>query len=114
MSNNRKRLGRVYVGNKYRGDTGINIMRGTPLGNPFLISYFNTREECIDKYQGWLRAQYIDKTPAYDMLMELVTQVEAGKDITLVCCCKPKACHGDVIKDAIEKIVAQALFCQRK
>jgi hypothetical protein len=39
--------------------------------------------------------------------MELVEMVRDGETITLVCFCHPLPCHGEVIKDAIFKIIQQ-------
>lgn len=94
----------IKVANKYHGAVGVNIMRGSPLGNPFPLTEYS-REDSIAKYEVWLRDQCRKETEAYDMLMGLVAHVKAGKPLVLVCCCKPKACHGDVIKRAIEKYI---------
>ena len=98
-------IGTVIVGNKYHGDTGISVMRGTVFGNRYRLEDGYSREEAIRKYREWLRDQYQRKTPVYHALMALIKRVESGENLILVCCCKPKACHADVIKDAIEKIV---------
>ncbi len=61
------------------------IMRGTKWGNPFEIGVDGSREDCILKYRVNL-----PRTPLIRDLHEL-----AG--LTLGCCCKPAACHGDVL-----------------
>ena len=96
----------ITVANKYHGAHGINIMRGSVFGNPYSLQQGYTRENAIALYREWLRTHYRKKTVVYDALMKLVERVERGENITLVCCCKPQPCHGDVIKDALEKIMA--------
>ena len=98
-------IGTVTVGNKYHGEQGISVMRGMAFGNPFRLEDGYTREEAIAKYHVWLREKYRERTAVYQALIRLVERVEAGEHLCLICCCKPKACHADVIKDAIEKIV---------
>lgn len=70
-------------------------------GNPFshkkgtTAKYFcETRDESIDKHKEWITegdGQYLLKD-----LHEL-----EGK--TLGCWCKPKRCHGDTLKELVEK-----------
>ncbi|WP_375292098.1 DUF4326 domain-containing protein [Sphingomonas melonis] len=62
------------------------IMRGTPLGNPFIVGVHGTRAQVIEAYAFWLRQQ-----------PELMAKIRAMSDDDLVCCCSPMPCHGDVI-----------------
>ena len=82
---------------------GFNIMRGTALGNPFVIGEHGNREEVIEKYRQWLWGQMNQdvRTRALDVLLYLAVKHSEGEDIKLVCCCKPLACHGDIVKRAI-------------
>jgi hypothetical protein len=80
--------------NKYRDDiTGaVNIMRGSPYGNPFPITKELPRDQAIAKYAEWLKTQ-----------PELVAKMKSelkGKD--LYCCCTPCDCHGRIIKEIVE------------
>lgn len=77
------RMPAVY--NKYAKDVppgAASIMRGTPYGNPFVIGPDGDRDEVCDKFER-------------DVLPGLDVSDLRGKD--LVCCCKPKRCHGDSI-----------------
>jgi hypothetical protein len=71
----------------------VSIMRPGPFGNPFVLTDVNDdckRDECIDKFAKYFFAK-LDKDKQFrNSVLEL-----RGK--TLGCCCKPKACHGDVI-----------------
>lgn len=97
----------ITIANKYHGASGINIMRGSVLGNPYEIDKNNRREQVVAKYYGWLRDQYASRADVYNELMDLAKRHNASEDIVLVCCCAPKLCHGDIIKKAIESIAAQ-------
>lgn len=73
----------------------VNIMRGSPFGNPFVIGVHGTRDEVISKYRAWLW----DKVCKNDGFASRVRSLH-GKD--LCCCCAPAACHGDVLERAAE------------
>lgn len=84
----------------YVPEGAVNIMRGSPYGNPFVVGMNGTREECVEKFRRWLWKQ-IRENEAY------ATQIEAlhGKD--LCCCCAPLPCHGDVLEKAAVWLVEQ-------
>lgn len=74
----------------------VYIGRPSPFGNPFshlpatktVAKYrCKTREESIQRYEEWLRAQ--------PELMAKVRSELKGK--ILGCWCAPKACHGDIL-----------------
>ena len=104
----------LTVANKYHGAKGINIMRGSVFGNPYRLQDGYSREESIRLYRKWLREQYRKKTRVYGALLKLSERVASGEDVVLVCCCKPKDCHGDILKEAIEKIVEHRYNKKRK
>src|SRR5690625_2029635 len=56
-------------------------------GKPFLLGDHGPRAQVIEKYREWLLSQP-------EMLERVKAQLQ-GKH--LVCCCKPKPCHGDVL-----------------
>lgn len=73
--------------NKYHGnipDDAVWIMRPSKWGNPYHVKTYG-RERAIELYR-----QRVLRGPLRHHLEEL-----RGKD--LVCCCKPAACHGDVL-----------------
>jgi hypothetical protein len=61
------------------------IMRGTPWGNPWAVGKDGTREQVILKY-------ILDRGSDKRFLARVRAELR-GRD--LVCCCAPKACHGD-------------------
>lgn len=77
----------------YKGKSTY-IGRGSPFGNPFPIRKNGTREEAIEKYRKWFHKKLEDP--------EFKEKVLALKGMVLGCFCKPKACHGDVIKEWLD------------
>lgn len=73
-------------------ENDVYIGRGSKWGNPFKIGVDGSREEVIEKYHEWIITRY-DLTLAMDELV--------GK--TLVCFCKPQACHGDVLETMVNE-----------
>lgn len=103
--------------NKYKHDIPKNavfIMRGHPLGNPFVIGQHGTRPEVIYAYRQWLRDKILDNDIPILIALRSLTE-----ESSLTCCCKPQICHGDVVKEYWEEITANgnfdvglALFCE--
>lgn len=85
------------VWNRYHKNApqdAVGIERNTKWGNPFshlestLAEYkVATREESIKKFKELLLSDPV--------AMETVKRELKGKH--LLCCCKPRACHGDVL-----------------
>ena len=83
------------VVNKYKHTPTPNdvyIGRGSKWGNPFKIGQHGTRSEVIQKYR-----EYIVEN------QKLMASLHELKGKTLVCFCKPQACHGDVLKELADK-----------
>lgn len=86
--------------NKYRDvipEDAVNIMRPGPFGNNFShlqfakhhpqMTWVPTREEAVERFR-----ERVDSDP---MFRKMIKRKLRGRD--LVCCCKPAACHGDVL-----------------
>lgn len=71
----------------------VNIMRGTPFGNPFIIGRDGDRVQVIAKFRVHLMFRLND-----DVAFRAQVRALHGKD--LCCCCAPQACHGDVLERA--------------
>ncbi len=89
--------------NKYRDEIppgAVSIMRPGLWGNPFCVGRDGDRVEVLERYREylkyWLKA---DKSYRADFLA--LANVPA-----LVCCCKPVACHGDVMVEFLEKLTS--------
>lgn len=69
----------------------VYIGRGSKWGNPFVIGKDGDREEVISKYEI-----YIMNKP------DLIKQLPELQGKVLGCWCKPKNCHGDILKIMVE------------
>ena len=88
------------------------IYRGTILGNPYTHDgkrkslaklSFPTRDEAIDAYKEYFYAMYEVNAEfkAYvDMIYE---KYKNGEDIYLQCWCAPLRCHGEIIREFLQK-----------
>ncbi len=99
--------GAIYCGRAMPGRAG------SPLGNPFKLRRDIPRErqeaELLAQYKRWLWRQMQSDTPARRELLRLAGLAGEG-DITLGCWCKPHACHVDVVKAALEWMLARDLL----
>lgn len=78
----------------------INIMRGTPYGNPFVIGKDGDRGEVLAKYKKWLWDK-INRDQAYAGLIKDLY------DHDLCCCCAPAPCHGEILESAAKWLNTQ-------
>jgi len=90
-----------------RNKNFVYIGRGSVYGNPFSIGRDGTREEVIEKYRSRLQISFHDNSSLWLAVEALTYRVYEGEELNLVCYCAPKACHGDVIKIAIENIASR-------
>lgn len=98
----------IYHGYKKNPAEGnYYIGRGSPVGNPFKVSDLG-RGNCIAPFKEWLHEQILAGSPQLvDYINEIMEASMTRPDgVRLVCFCKPKACHGDVIKEMIEMLAA--------
>lgn len=61
-----------------------------------------TREESIEKYKHYFENRIITDTEFFKQVEELKNN-SRYRELNLVCFCKPKDCHGDIIKKYIEE-----------
>jgi hypothetical protein len=66
----------------------VYVGRGSPWGNPFVIGKDGNREEVIEKFK-------LQILPTLDLTLL--------RDKDLVCFCKPKACHADLLIEEVNK-----------
>ena len=80
----------VYIGRAGRGEDGY-------FGNPFRMGSGVSREDAVQKFQKYF-------TERIERDSEFKRRVLALKGKRLGCFCKPKACHGDVIANWLNKM----------
>lgn len=105
----------ITVKNKYtskRESNDIYIGRGSPLGNPYCHLEIenskaefkcDTREEAVKKFENYITDKIEKKDPLICAELNKIYSLAKKQDVNLVCFCKPKNCHGDIIKKIIEK-----------
>lgn len=89
------------------GETVVYIGRPSVLGNPFPMQLESQRAYVVACYRRWLMARYQNDAAVFAELHQLADRVKQGENLALQCWCAPCACHGDVIKAAIEWINQQ-------
>jgi hypothetical protein len=90
----------MLILNKYKHqipEGAVSIMRPSKWGNPFVLKKDGNRQEVLVKYKAWL--QELLALPAFRLAL-----VELSKAPALVCCCKPQACHGDLLIEAMREL----------
>lgn len=85
------------VVNKYKEPFDVYIGRGSVWGNPYVIGKDGTREEVIAKF----KVAFLDQLAKGEISREQLESLQGKK---LGCFCKPQACHGDVIKEEVDKL----------
>ena len=109
-------LQRITVVNKYKHEAtsdDVYIGRGSFFGNPYShlpsehkdIASCESREEALELF----KAYFDDITSSCgckhkgfkNTIRKMVVKLKLGQEINLVCYCKPKACHGDIIRNYI-------------
>lgn len=106
---------------KGKRPTDIYVGRPSVLGNPFAAkpSKVATQQvasdaEAVREYHCWLQAQWIGGGKVKEELLRLARLYKETGTLHLICWCKLKVnddtpCHADVIKAAIEGIIAKGL-----
>lgn len=81
-------------------DYDVFIGRGSKWGNPFIIDKDGTREEVVEKYRLYLYSNM-------NLVMSAAKELKGKK---LGCYCKPLSCHGDILVELVNHMVA----CEEK
>jgi len=115
-------LNRIKVVNKNNHiptNNDFYIGRGSVLGNPYTSKKLDntkatfqcsSREEAIDKYNTYLRGKIRRKDKEVMSVLNEMIEALKTSDINLLCYCKPKDCHGDIIQSCILKMISQSIM----
>jgi len=79
----------IYIGHAIP----LRGIKGSKWCNPFEVGRDGTREQVIAKYRDWITR---------GGGRHLVKDLHELRDKVIGCWCKPKACHGDVLKQLID------------
>jgi hypothetical protein len=69
------------------------------------------RSTVIKKYRCWLWGQMQDPDSPASIALDKLANLEGN--LELACFCAPKACHGDIVKAAIEWLRKEAYRSER-
>lgn len=101
----------IAVVNKYKHtptENDVYIGRGSVLGNPFTSIktgktkaefICNSREESVKNFREYIEEKIARKDKK---ICDELNRIYKMPQVNLVCFCKPKSCHGDIIKTLIE------------
>lgn len=105
----------IYIYNRtketHEGPNNYYIGRPSILGNPYthikgetLASFVvKTRDEAIDQYSHYFDIMYGGNIQFKNTIDEIYTKYKNGIDVYLECYCAPLRCHGDIIKEKLQK-----------
>mgnify|MGYP003141021402 CR=1 FL=1 len=85
------------------------ITRITCAGNPFIVGVHGDRDACCNAYEKYVNSGVIweENEKFVKWINERCRDYIYGRDIELVCGCKPKRCHGDTLKELIIQLANQ-------
>jgi hypothetical protein len=94
----------VFIGRNYEywsKQVDYKMVDGSVLSNPFGIGIHGNRDEVIELF----RSLFL-KNPEMQKFVYKLKEMEdeTGKEVVLVCFCKPKKCHGDVIVEWVNNV----------
>lgn len=101
----------ITVVNKYKHsptENDVYIGRGSVLGNPFTSIQdrqtkaefiCESREESVEMFRDYLFRKIAEKDKK---ICDVLNRIYKMPEVNLVCFCKPKSCHGDIIREIIE------------
>lgn len=116
----------IYVYNRtketHEGPNNYYIGRPSILGNPYshikgetLASFVvKTREEAIDQYNHYFDVMYNGNIQFKKMIDEIYEKYKNGIDVYLECYCSPLRCHGDIIKEKLQKRLIKEKIRRKK
>lgn len=91
------------------GEVVINICRPSVLGNPYKVQspLMLALMDCIAQFRAHLESDLLTGGPMSNEIDRIVKLLLDGQDVILMCWCAPKACHGDVIIEAVNRLVVK-------
>ena len=90
----------IHIRNKTGSPDEVYIGRGSKWGNPFPIKKDYNRACVISMYGYYLEGDGVNEGKG----KHLLDDIEELRGKTLVCYCKPQACHGDVLVNILNRL----------
>lgn len=121
-------MGKIIIYNTKTEDytshpNNVYIGRPSILSNPYTHDgkksslaklSFKTREEAINAYKLYFDAMYEQDTQFKQVVDLIYDKYKNGEDIYLQCFCSPLPCHGEYIKEKLEKRLIKEKIQERK
>ena len=121
-------MGKIIIYNTKTEDytshpNNVYIGRPSILSNPYTHDgkksslaklSFKTREEAINAYKLYFDAMYEQDTQFKQVVDLIYDKYKNGEDINLQCFCSPLPCHGEYIKEKLEKRLIKEKIQERK
>lgn len=101
----------IHKKNTSRYKNVVYVGRGSSLGNPYTsikgrdtLAKFvvESRKESIECFKNYLLKCIEEKEEKVCEELNKIYSLALKEDVYISCYCKPKSCHGDVIKEIIE------------
>ena len=94
----------IRVGKKW-DKNAIYIGRGSPLGNIFVMKDKSERDIVCDAYEVWFNEKVKQNDPSVMQELRKIYKLAKQGDVVLGCYCSPKRCHGDTIKNFLDRYI---------
>jgi len=101
----------IHKKDKDKYDNVVYVGRGSALGNPYTSiqgrdtlaeQVVDSRKESIERFRKHLLRKIEEKNEKICSMMNNIYTLAMEGDVYLSCYCKPKSCHGDIIKEIVE------------
>lgn len=86
------------------GEILVKIDRSSIFGNPFYMASESERDKVCESYRKYFNRQMEIKRDYYKAVQSLYKTAKTS-DVALGCWCAPKRCHGDTIKEFLERYI---------
>jgi len=101
----------IHKKDKDKFDNVFYVGRGSVLGNPYTSIQgretkaefvVDSRKESIQCFKEYLLKKIEEKDEKICVTMNEIYTLSLQGNVYLACYCKPKSCHGDIIKEIVE------------
>lgn len=101
----------IKIGNirTYKKDNSIPIKidRSSVLGNPFYMQNESKRDFVCEQYETYFKDKIKNNDVYFINELNRIYEICIKNDVTLLCWCSPKRCHGETIKRYIDEKIKE-------
>jgi len=95
----------IRVGRKWEKGA-VYIGRPSILGNPYPLRTELDRPLVVQKYREYFERRVQSNNAAFMRALAELERLARSGELVLGCFCAPRACHGDVIKEYLDRKIA--------